>query len=244
MPLPLVISHAACAGHAPENTLAGIRAALKLKADAIEVDLHATRDGVPVLLHDDTVDRTTDGAGFVWRLGYVELRRLRADRAWPDRRFARERVPSLLDVLDLVARRALLVLEIKQPGIEPSVVEAVRRAGAGDDTAAWSFHPQALAAMRAIAPEIPCGLLLAEPVQGDWARTFARAARLGVQTVAVHHEAVTPSLTALAARRGLGCFAWTADRPDDIGRCAAAGALGIVSNHPDRARRTLEERGG
>ena len=61
----LITAHAACKGHAPENTLAGIRAALRLKADSIEIDLHCTRDGTPVLIHDDTVDRTTDGEGAI-----------------------------------------------------------------------------------------------------------------------------------------------------------------------------------
>ena len=63
MRLPLVTSHAACKGHAPENTLAGIERAIALGADAIEIDVHCTSDGVPVLIHDKTVDRTTDGTG-------------------------------------------------------------------------------------------------------------------------------------------------------------------------------------
>ena len=65
MRLPLVTSHAACKGHAPENTLAGIRRALALEVDAIEIDVHVTADGVPVLMHDDSVERTTDGTGKV-----------------------------------------------------------------------------------------------------------------------------------------------------------------------------------
>ena len=75
---PLITSHAACKGHAPENTLAGIRAALRYKADAIEIDLHCTRDGVPVLIHDATLDRTTDGEGEIADLSLRQVRKLNA----------------------------------------------------------------------------------------------------------------------------------------------------------------------
>ena len=80
MSQPLVVSHAACAGHAPENTLAGLRLALHIGADAIEVDVHLSADGIPVLIHDDSVDRTTDGRGAVAALTLAELRELRRGR--------------------------------------------------------------------------------------------------------------------------------------------------------------------
>ena|SRR5215212_4964425 len=79
---PLIISHRACQGHAPENTLAGIRAALAFGVDAIEIDVQTSRDGVPVLLHDQTVERTTDGAGRVHDLTLAELRALDAGRGF------------------------------------------------------------------------------------------------------------------------------------------------------------------
>ena len=104
---PLVISHAACGGHAPENTLAGIRKALELKADAVEIDVQASADGVPVLMHDLTVDRTTNGIGAVAKMALEDLRALDAGGEPP---------PTLADVLEITRGRALLVIEIKQPG--------------------------------------------------------------------------------------------------------------------------------
>src|SRR5579885_1334008 len=98
---PLVISHAACKGHAPENTLAGIRAALELGCEAIEIDVHTTVDGVPVLLHDDTLDRTTDGKGDVRGMPLAELQRLDAGARTFGDRFAGERVPTLEQALAL-----------------------------------------------------------------------------------------------------------------------------------------------
>ena len=97
---PLVISHAACAGHAPENTIAGIRAALRLGADAIEIDVQASADGVPILMHDLTVNRTTGGSGAIAQLTLQQLRALDAGGGEP--------VPTLLDVLALTKGNALL----------------------------------------------------------------------------------------------------------------------------------------
>src|SRR6185437_8819191 len=93
MRLPLVTSHAACKGHAPENTLAGIERAIALGADAIEIDVHCTSDRVPVLIHDETVDRTTDGSGNVHEMALAAVRKLDAGARQFAPQFAGERVP-------------------------------------------------------------------------------------------------------------------------------------------------------
>jgi glycerophosphoryl diester phosphodiesterase len=154
---PLVIAHAACKGHAPENTLAGIRAALALGADAIEIDVHCTADRVPVLCHDATVDRTTDGTGAIADLTLEWIRALDAGCRVFDGRFAGERIPTLAETLDLTRGRCLLIIEIKAQGIEREVVEAI--GGATDDVMAWSFQPGVVQRMRELAPAVPCALL-------------------------------------------------------------------------------------
>jgi glycerophosphoryl diester phosphodiesterase len=93
MRLPLVTSHAACKGHAPENTLAGIHEAIRLGADAIEIDVHCTADGVPVLLHDETVDRTTDGTGNIHEMTLEVARMLDAGARQFAPKFSGERIP-------------------------------------------------------------------------------------------------------------------------------------------------------
>ena len=94
MRLPLVTSHAACKGHAPENTLAGIEAALRLGADAIEIDVHCTSDGVPVLIHDETVDRTTDGAGNIHEMTFEVARTLDAGARQFAPKFQGAKIPT------------------------------------------------------------------------------------------------------------------------------------------------------
>ena len=227
---PIITSHAACKGHAPENTLAGVRAALKLSADAIEIDLHCTRDGVPVLIHDETVDRTTNGHGAIADLSLRQVRRLDAGG---------ERVPTLREVLETVAGRALLVLEIKAVGIEEHVLDVVRRAKALDYCAVHSFWPQVVARVRELEPRMPCSLLTSGREVKDWGQLFAFALSLGAQGVAVNHEVVTPALVRAAHLRELRCSTWTVNRRDDVRRVAAAGVDAITSDYPDRVRRWL-----
>lgn len=236
---PLVISHAACKGHAPENTLAGIRAALDLGSDGIEIDVHTTSDGVPVLLHDDTLERTTDGAGDVHALSLDQVRRLDAGSKSHAGRYAGERVPTLAEVLDLTRGHALLIIEVKQAAIEREVVDAVRRAGAAGDVMVWSFRATVVKAMREIAPEIPCGQLWSgrDP---DVERMLATALAGNAQAVVPEHTLVDAALLRRALLRGLTVYTWTPDEPARIASLRALGVDGICSNFPDRVRAAAE----
>ncbi len=232
---PLIISHAACKGHAPENTLAGIRAALELGSEAIEIDVHATADSVPVLLHDDTLDRTSDGHGDVRSMSLADVRRLDAGSQTFGGRFAGERVPTLEEVLELTRGRALLVAEIKQREIERIVAALVRHMGAADDVMVWSFQPQIVGRMRELAPEIPCGQLWSER-DPDPVKMCAVALAQNAQAVSPNHTFVTDALVRRALRRGLRVFAWTPDEPAEIARLRDLGVDGICSNFPERVR--------
>jgi len=231
---PLITSHAACRGHAPENTLAGVRVALDLRADAIEIDVRCTHDGTPVLLHDATVDRTTDGAGALDALSLRQLRRLDAG--------AGERIPTLREALAAVDGRALVVLEIKPAGIEEPVLAAVRSARALDWCAVHSFLPRVVERVRQLEPRMACSLLTSGRDVVDWGELFAFALSLGAQGIAIHHAAVTPELARAAHLRELRVSAWTANRRADIRRLALAGADAITTDYPDRARRWLGRR--
>lgn len=222
---PLIISHAACGGHAPENTLIGIRKAIELGSEAIEIDLQASADGVPVLMHDLTVDRTTNGVGAVADLSLEQLRALDVGR---------EPVPTLAEVLDLTKGKVLLVMEIKQPGIEEDIARVVHDKEALDDVMAWSFFPDALEGMRDAEPKVPRALLISGESMPKWTKIRASAIKLGVQGVSVFNPSVDEGVAEDCRRRGLALYTWTPDSSKEIARLAALGVDGICSNFPDK----------
>jgi glycerophosphoryl diester phosphodiesterase len=241
MRVPLVTSHAACKGHAPENTLAGIERALALGADAIEIDVHCTADGVPVLLHDDTVDRTTDGSGDVCEMTFEQIRALNAGARQFTPRFAGAQIPSLAEVLGLTTGRVLLQIEVKQPAIERHVAEAVRAAGAVEWCEVHSFLPRVVSAVRAEEPRMAAALLVAPGRVADWEKLYGFALSLNAQGISVHYSEVTEGVVRRAQRRGLTFMCWTVDEAPDIARMAGAGVDSICSDFPDLVRRTLDE---
>ncbi|HEY8768064.1 MAG TPA: glycerophosphodiester phosphodiesterase family protein [Dehalococcoidia bacterium] len=232
---PLIISHAACGGHAPENTLSGIRKAIELGAEGIEIDVQASADWVPILMHDLTVDRTTNGSGEVAALSLAELRALDAGG---------EPVPTLAEVLDLTQGRVLLIMEIKQPGIEEHIARVVHETQALDDVMAWSFYPAALEGMRAAEPQIPCALLVAGESMAKWEKTRSLALRLGVQGVSVFTPGIEAHVVEDCRLRGLALYTWTPDTETAIERAIRAGVDGVCSNFPDRVVAVLNRLAG
>jgi len=220
-----VISHAACGGHAPENTLAGIQKAIELGSDAIEIDVQASADGVPVLMHDLTVDRSTNGTGAVADLTLDQLKSLTV-KGQP--------VPTLAEVLDLTKGHVLLVIEIKAPGIEKHIARVVRDAGARDQVMSWSFFLPALAGMRAVDPGIPGAILLGPQALPEWPKMRHLALKTGLQGVSVFCDALTPAIAEDCRRSGLALYSWTADNEAQIRRLINLDADGICSNFPDR----------
>jgi len=225
---PLVISHAACGGHAPENTLAGVRAALEIGADAIEIDVQASADGIPVLMHDLTLDRTTSGKGDLSSFTAEQLATLDAGG---------EPVPTFARAIELTRGRALLVAEIKRPGCEEALAALARSAGPplDGDVMVWSFLPPALEAMRRAEPRLPGGLLVAPQSMANWPAMRELALRLGLQAVSVFHLSLDAVVVSQARRSGLSVYAWTADSEADIQRLIELDIDGIVTNFPDRA---------
>jgi glycerophosphoryl diester phosphodiesterase len=240
MRLPLVTSHAACKGHAPENTLAGIDAALRLGADAIEIDVHCTSDGVPVLIHDETVERTTDGTGNIHDMTLDVTRTLDAGARQFVPQFQGSPIPTLAEVLELTRGRVLLQIEIKQRDIEERVAQAVRDAGAIADCEVHSFWPQVVQQMRAVEPRMACALLTDGRRVVDWHDFFGFALSLNAQGVSVYHSWATPELVRKGQKRGLTFMVWTVDDEADMRNMVDAGVDSICSNFPDLVRTVVD----
>lgn len=224
---PLVFGHRGARGHAPENTLLGIETGIRLGADWIEVDVRLNA-GQPVLLHDATLDRTTDGRGFVAEVSPAYLATLNAGRG--------EHVPTVLEAFELIDRRAGLNLELKARGCAPVIVQQVRHAVQvmGWDWAnilVSSFDLHELQQVKALEPRIPVGALYCG-VPLDYT---ASAEALGAVSVHLSHEFLAPNMLADARARGLATYVYTVNRPHEIDRLRALGIHGIFTDYPERA---------
>lgn len=242
MRLPLVTSHAACKGHAPENTLAGIEAALRLGADAIEIDVHCTSDGVPVLIHDETVDRTTDGTGNIHDMTFDVVRTLDAGARQFSPKFEGARIPTLAEVIDLTKGKALLQIEIKQNGIEKEVTDVVRAADAIADCESHSFWPQVVKAMREVEPRMAAALLTDGRRIVDWHDFFGFALSINAQGVSVYYAYAKPEIVEMGQRRALTFMTWTVDDEKDMQEMCDAGVDSICSDFPDLVAGVVRQR--
>jgi len=216
-----VIGHRGAAGHEPENTLRSVEAALRLGVDAVEVDVHAV-DGRLVVIHDERLERTTNGHGRLADHTFAQLRALDAGRG--------ERIPTLDEVLDAVGGRAELVVELKGAETAAPVATLLRARGpAADDVVVSSFDHVQLARMRALLPEVRRGALVGGVPLGYAA--FARD--LGAHSVHMSAEFLRAPFVDDAHRRGMVVWVYTVNRRDDAERARALGVDGVFSDVPD-----------
>ncbi|MGH9676157.1 MAG: glycerophosphodiester phosphodiesterase [Candidatus Acidiferrum sp.] len=229
----LVIAHRGASGHAPENTLAAFREAVALGATFIETDLQLTRDARFVAIHDDTVNRTTNGQGAVHDLTLAEVRKLDAG-SWFGSEFAGERVPTLEEILEFSKKHdVVFYLELKPGGSwggEHALIGALRESGEIPRSVVISFDAGILAAVRKIEPTLMTGLLY----DGQVADPLDKALEIGARQVAVRGDLVTPWMLGQARRRDLQVVCWTVNHPAHMRQLMAAGVDGIMSDYPER----------
>lgn len=225
-------AHRGASGAAPENTMAAFRGAEEAGADGIELDVQLSRDGVPVVIHDDTVDRTTDGGGAVGRLLLRELRALDAG-SWFGPSFAGEAVPTLEEVLDWAGGRLRLNVEIKAAAAGSAVLELLR-AFPRARILLSSFDHALLVRLRQADPDLPLGFLLDSPF---WRRAVQRAAACGAESLNPRHDHVSGSMVATCHRLGLLVYPWTVDEPGRLERLVRLGVDGAFTNVPAEAVR-------
>jgi len=239
----LNIAHRGASAAAPPNTLAAFEKAIELGADGIEFDVHFSADGVPVVIHDFTVDATTDGSGRVADLTLAQLKQLDAGTRF-DPAFTGERIPTLDDVLRAVGNRLLLNIELKTTslgdnGLERAVITLVEQHGLSRRVLFSSFNPFSLRRAKRIAPHIPAGLLydqgLSLPLRRAWLAFLAPH-----EARHPHYKMVDAHYMAWARRRGYRVNTWTVDDPGEMRRLVGLGVNGIITNVPDVLRSVLE----
>jgi len=239
---PLIWGHRGASDVAPENTLAAFRAAIQAGADGIELDVMRCGSGEIVVIHDDTVDRTTNSSGHVGTMSFETLRMLDAGILFA-REYSGETIPTLAEVLDMVGHRVRVNIEIKSPArgstvVETEVADMVRSRALEDQVIVSSFDPQALARLKKVAPEIARALLYSRHNLLTWAPWRSR---LVTQPQALHPywPLVNQRMVQWAHRNGYQVNVWTVDDPQMARRLADWGVDGIITNRPAALRAAL-----
>jgi len=236
----LAIAHRGASGHAPENTLAAFKRAVALGTAFIETDLQLSRDARFVAIHDNTVDRTTNGHGRVQELALVDLRKLDAG-SWFGSEFTGERIPTLEEILEFSKKHDLVFyLEMKPAGSwggEHALVGALRDSGEIARTVVISFDSRILQALRRIEPTVMTGLLF----NGQIERPLDRAVEVGARQLVIRGDLVSPALLSDARKRDLQVVCWTVNHPAHMRMLIEAGVDGIMSDYPDRLMATIKK---
>ncbi len=222
-----VVGHRGCAGLEPENTLRAFRRALALGVDAVECDVQLTRDERLAVLHDERLERTTNGRGLLSAHTWEDLRALDAGQG--------ERIPSLVEVLALLGGQAELLCELKGPATAGPALQVVRNMGFLERVTFTSFELGRIVEVRRLEPLAHTGGILAHPTP----EALAGVREAGAAAVGVHFGSLTPELVAEAHALGLWVRAWNPDSPEDQERVLAIQPDGISTNRPDRLLRRL-----
>jgi glycerophosphoryl diester phosphodiesterase len=246
-PPTLVAAHRGGAALWPENSLLAFRSALALGVDALELDLHLTADGEVVVLHDPTLERTSTGRGAVRDTMLADLASVRLKT--PEGAATAERVPTLAQVLDLVAQSSSELLpEIKldahrqrYDGIEEKVLALIRARGLLARTTIQAFQGDTIRRLRELEPAARTMLLVG---RGDVGRDRARPAEavrrareLGATDLGMNHRLIDADVVAAARAAGIRLAAWTVNDETDIRRMIDLGVDLVMSDRPDLAKR-------
>ncbi len=231
----LGIAHRGASGRAPENTHAAFAAALALGAEAIELDCQLSADGELVVIHDETLERTTDGHGAVGGRTVAELERLDAG-SWFGREFRGERIPRLAAVVDQVRDRVTLNVEVKSARDVGTIERRLADLAIAADAASWlvfsSFHWPALRNLRAVAPWARLGVLCdADPLHRGG---LAVAHELGAEMLIPGRRWVDHRVIEAAHAQNLDVWVWTVNEPGEMRRLIALGVDALFSDYPER----------
>jgi glycerophosphoryl diester phosphodiesterase len=231
----LNIAHRGASGTFPENTLSAFRAAIEARAAMCELDVQLTRDGAVVVIHDETVDRTTDGHGEVAELTLAELKRLEAGAKFKGGAIKGERIPTLDEVFSVTSGKCALNIELKVAGLERQVAQIMSARNAFDDSIVSSFDWEWLKKIQQIDGRVRIGLLTDDkPVD-----LMMNAVAMRAYAINPHFEIVTADLCIAAHQRGFKVYTWTVDSEPKMRALIESGVDGIMTNYPERLRAVM-----
>ncbi len=239
----LAIGHRGALGHAPENTIVSLEKGLELGCDLVEIDIHMTRDGELVVMHDADVSRTTDGHGHIVDMTLAEIKQLDASVRWAPH-YRNERVPTLAEVLAWAVGRIELCIEVKgdplvYPGTEEKLVALLRQYDMVEKSVIISFHHTSIRRVKELEPAATTGALLVAGVADPVA--VARAAL--ADSLRPNKEHITPEAVRQLHDAGLACHAWVINDEETLDRYVQMGIDSFGVDYPDRVRPYLDRTG-
>ncbi len=250
---PLVIGHRGNSSSAPANTIESIRQAIELGVDMIELDVRMSKDGVPILIHNDTVDETTNGHGSVASLTLAQLKELDAG-SWKDKRYANEKIPTLVEALEFVKGKVYLSLDLKDESAVSLMIRDIHNANMRDNVVICGcYEPQARQIWnidKNITVLFDVDSQLEKKAKLEDKSEFIdqyiyRACKERFSVLNVNHKYVNEELIYRAHLRGLSVWVWTVDDIDEMIRLIDIGVDAIYSNFPGKlleVKSNLEER--
>lgn len=235
----VIVGHRGAAGHAPENTMASYLLGLSMKSDMLEIDVHLSKDGEIVVIHDPTLERTTNGQGNVCDYTVDELRQLDAGSCYSEK-FAGQQIPTLKEVLDLCRGRAGILLEIKgstkgaYPGLEQQLADQLVAANMHTPEAnviIQCFDPEVIQRFHQIMPDMQVGMLInlekdLTPERIQWFSTFSNYFNVMIGRL-------TKEVVDTAHACGMKVFPWTVRNRDEVQPLLDLGVDGIIADYPD-----------
>lgn len=225
------IAHRGASAYAPENTLAAFDKALDLGAGHVEFDVHFSADGQVVVIHDDTVDRTTNGSGAVASLTLAQLKSLDAG-SWFAAQFSGERIPTLGELLERYLGKLHFHIEVKghSEHLSERTIDLVRGYGWPDSVTMTSFQRERLEEARAYAPEIPAGLLVRDVDES----MIEQAQKMGLAEICPHAAVLDGELVERLHQKGFMVRAWGVRDEELMRRVVQAGVDGMTIDCPDK----------
>jgi glycerophosphoryl diester phosphodiesterase len=246
LPDPIILAHRGASLYAPENTLAAFELAIEQGADGIELDTKLTADGHVVVIHDATVDRTTDGHGRVKDLTLEELRRLDAGGFFSEK-FKGERIPTVEEVFEKAGKRIFINIELTnynspRDQLVETTCMLVKKFSMQKRVLFSSFLPSNLSRARGYLPDVPTGLLALSGILGLWSRSFGFAFGK-YQALHPNLKNATQQQIYFVQRLKRRIHVWTVNQQEDIRRLFKWGVNGIITDDPQLAVKVRNEKG-
>ncbi len=216
-----VVGHRGAAGVEPENTIRGFRYAVELGVDYCECDVHLTKDNRLIVMHDETVDRTTNGTGAIRDLSFAEIRSLDAGKG--------EQVPTLDEVLEVLRDKVILLIELKGAGVEEQAVQIVKEMQMDSQVMFTCFHLDRIRKVKSLDSSLKVGAIFGNPPED----ASQQALDAGASGIGIHYKNLCKEMVEDAHRHGLDVRAWNPDTVPEMQAMIELGVDGVSSNRPD-----------